>query len=66
MPERLNEDIAGRFEEVARLLAAQGANRFRVGAYERAAITIRRLILRPSPLEALNKSAHRRPIGSRV
>jgi DNA polymerase/3'-5' exonuclease PolX len=43
MPERLNEDIAGRLEEVARLLAAQGANRFRVGAYERAAITIRRL-----------------------
>ena len=43
MPERLNEDIAGRLEDVARLLAAQGANRFRVGAYERAAITIRRL-----------------------
>ena len=43
MPERLNEDIAGRLEEVARLLAAQGANHFRVGAYERAAITIRRL-----------------------
>ena len=29
MPERLNEDIAGRLEEVARLLAAQGADRFR-------------------------------------
>jgi DNA polymerase (family X) len=43
MPERLNEDIAGRLEEVARPLAAQGANRFHVGAYERAAITIRRL-----------------------
>ena len=39
MPERLNEDIAGRLEDVARLLAAQGANHFRVGAYERAAIT---------------------------
>ena len=43
MPERLNEDIAGRLEEVARLLAAQGANRFRVGAYERAANTVRQL-----------------------
>src|SRR5271167_2643427 len=43
MPERLNEDIAGRLEEVARLLAAQGANRFRVRAYERAANTVRTL-----------------------
>jgi putative hydrolase len=42
MPERLNEDIAGRLDEVARLLAAQGANRFRVRAYERAANTVRR------------------------
>ncbi len=43
MPERLNEDIAGRLEEVAGLLAAQGANRFRVRAYERAAGAVRRL-----------------------
>ena len=43
MPQRLNEDIAGRLDEVARLLAAQGANRFRVRAYERAAETVRRL-----------------------
>lgn len=43
MPERLNQDIAGRLEEVARLLAAQGANRFRVRAYERAANTVRQL-----------------------
>ncbi len=43
MSTRLNEDVAGRLEEVARLLATQGANRFRVGAYERAATTLRRL-----------------------
>jgi helix-hairpin-helix protein len=43
MPERLNDDVAGRLDEVARLLAAQGANRFRVGAYHRAANTVRRL-----------------------
>ena len=43
MTERLNDDVAGRLDEVARLLATQGANRFRVGAYERAATTIRRL-----------------------
>jgi putative hydrolase len=43
MPDSLNEDIAGRLEEVARLLAEQGSNRFRVRAYERAATTVRRL-----------------------
>jgi hypothetical protein len=43
MPERQNDDVAGRLDEVARLLAAQGANRFRVGAYDRAANTVRRL-----------------------
>lgn len=42
MREHVNEDIAGRLEEVARLLATQGANRFRVRAYERAASTVRR------------------------
>ena len=39
----LNEDIAGRLEEIARLLDAQGANPFRVRAYRRAADTVRRL-----------------------
>jgi hypothetical protein len=39
----LNEDVAGRLEEIARLLAAQGANAFRVRAYQRAADTVRRL-----------------------
>ena len=43
MSERLNDDVAGRLEEVARLLAAQGANQFRIGAYERAANAVRRL-----------------------
>lgn len=46
----LNEDVAGRLDEVARLLAAQGANPFRVRAYERAAETIRRL---PDPVSEI-------------
>lgn len=50
MLDHLNEDIAGRLEEVARLLAAQGANRFRVRAYERAANTVRRL---PCPVSEI-------------
>ena len=61
MSDRLNDDVAGRLDEVARLLAAQGANRFRVGAYERAANTVRRLarpvseILEHEGLEGLQK-----------
>lgn len=39
----LNADIAGRLDEVAQLLAVQGANPFRVRAYQRAAETLRRL-----------------------
>ena len=39
----LNEDIATRFEEVARLLIIQRASPFRVRAYERAAEALRRL-----------------------
>jgi hypothetical protein len=50
MSERLNEDVAGRLDEVARLMAVQGANRFRVGAYERAARTLRRL---PRPVSEI-------------
>lgn len=38
---RINEQIAGRLEEVAHLLREQGADRYRVGAYLRAAATIR-------------------------
>ena len=39
----LNEDIAGRLDEVAKLLAEQGANRFRVQAYHLAAGVVRGL-----------------------
>jgi putative hydrolase len=41
MPVALNEDIAGRLDEVAHLLAEQGANRFRVQAYQNAATALR-------------------------
>lgn len=43
MPIPLNEDIAGLLDEVARLFAEQGANRFRVQAYHRAAEALRGL-----------------------
>lgn len=39
----LNDDIAGRLDEVAQILADQGANRFRVQAYHQAATVLRRL-----------------------
>jgi DNA polymerase (family X) len=38
-----NVDIAGRLDEVANIFAEQGANRFRVQAYRRAANVVRRL-----------------------
>lgn len=47
MPIALNEDIAGRLDEVARLLSEQGANRFRVQAYHHAAAVLRGL---PGPV----------------
>ncbi len=50
MTDRSNADVAGRLEEVARLLAQQNANPFRVRAYERAAATIRSL---PEPVADL-------------
>jgi hypothetical protein len=37
----VNQDVAGRLEEAARLLQDQGADRYRVGAYLRAASSIR-------------------------
>jgi hypothetical protein len=43
MPGPQNEDIAGRLEEVARILSEQGANRYRVQAYQRAATALRAL-----------------------
>lgn len=39
----LNEDIGSRLDEVGQLLAEQGANRFRVRAYHRAATVVRGL-----------------------
>ena len=43
MPISLNDNIAARLNEVAAVLAEQGANRFRVHAYRRAAETLRSL-----------------------
>jgi len=39
----INTEIAGRLKEVARLLDEQGANQFRVRAYQRAAETLKNL-----------------------
>jgi hypothetical protein len=39
---RINDRVAGRLEEAARLLAEQGADRYRIGAYRRAAESVRR------------------------
>ncbi|HEY7471537.1 MAG TPA: helix-hairpin-helix domain-containing protein [Gemmatimonadota bacterium] len=46
-----NDDIAGRLDEVAALLEAQGANAFRVRAYRRAAETLRTL---PEPVAGIH------------
>lgn len=43
MTERLNEEVAGKLEEAAALLAEQGAGPFRVRAYRRAARVLRQL-----------------------
>jgi hypothetical protein len=43
MPIPLNDDIAGRLDEVGQLLAEQGANPFRVRAYHQAATVLRGL-----------------------
>jgi len=40
----INDDVAGRLDETARILAEQGANRFRVQAYQRAATALRQTI----------------------
>jgi hypothetical protein len=50
MADIVNEDVAGRFEEVARILSEQGANRFRVQAYHCAAAAIRAL---PMPVSRI-------------
>jgi DNA-binding MarR family transcriptional regulator len=41
MAHRVNEEVAGRLEEAARLLRDQGADHYRVNAYLRAAATVR-------------------------
>jgi len=46
----LNRDIAGRLDEVARILNEQGASRYRVQAYQRAATTLRSL---PRPISEI-------------
>jgi hypothetical protein len=43
MPQTLNQDVAGRLDEVARVLEQQGASRFRVRAYAHAASVLRAL-----------------------
>lgn len=61
MADPLNLEIARRFEELGRLLEEQGANYFRVRAYQRAAETLRRLdrpvaeILEEEGLEGLER-----------
>jgi DNA polymerase (family 10) len=59
--ETVNAEVAARLEEVARILNEQGANRFRVEAYRRAARTLRQLerpvseIVRAEGIEGLRK-----------
>lgn len=61
MPEPLNLEIAARFDEVAELLAQQGASRYRVEAYRRGAEMLRGLarpvsaILRDDGLAGLER-----------
>jgi hypothetical protein len=63
-PARLNRQVASRLDEVAQILDEQGANRFRVGAYRRAAETLRQLerpvseMLEQGGLEALEALPH--------
>lgn len=51
MPIVQNAEVADRLEEVARVLKEQGANPFRIRAYDRAAQTLRRL---PRPVAELH------------
>ncbi len=61
MAGRVNLEVAGRLEEAARLLRDQGADRFRVGAYLRAAATLRSMnepvdeVFRAQGLEGLKQ-----------
>jgi hypothetical protein len=64
MAYRVNQDVAGRLEEAARLLHDQGADPFRVGAYRRAAATVRVMdepverVFRTRGLEGLKALPH--------
>lgn len=61
---RINQQVAGRLEEAARLLQDQGADRFRVGAYLRAASSVRAKqepldqVLRNRGLDGLKQVPH--------
>jgi DNA polymerase (family 10) len=54
---RPNDQIADRLDEVAALLEAQSANRYRVRAYRRAATTLRRLRVPASQILATHGSS---------
>ena len=60
----VNQDVAGRLEEAARLLQDQGADRYRVGAYLRAASSIRSMqtpvdeVIRVQGLDGLKQLPH--------
>jgi len=62
--DRVNLEVAGRLEEAARLLRDQGADRFRAGAYLRAAETLRSLhepvdeVFRTRGLDGLKELPH--------
>ena len=64
MADRVNLEVAGRLEEAARLLRDQGADRFRVGAYLRAAATLRSMdesvdeVFRTRGLDGLKQLPH--------
>lgn len=60
----VNQDVAGRLDEAARLLQDQGADRYRVGAYLRAASSIRSMqtpvdeVIRVQGLDGLKQLPH--------
>jgi DNA polymerase (family X) len=61
---RVNQDVADRLEEAARLLSGQGADRYRVAAYLRAAATLRSMrepvddVFRARGLDGLKELPH--------
>jgi putative hydrolase len=57
MSRRPNDDIADRLDEIAALLEAQGANRYRVGAYRQGAAALRQLAVPASQILATHGMA---------